>query len=83
MDSAYGGKVHGDEPEAALPAMLPKPKEQRQILVTNFKNGNSVVCLVNDLGPWNLTDDCWNRATRPKAEEQFRHRTQAEQAHTD
>jgi N-acetylmuramoyl-L-alanine amidase len=78
MDSAYGGKVHGDEPEAALPAMLPKAKEQRQILVTNPNNKNSVVCLVNDLGPWNTTDDYWNNGTRPKAEEQHRNKTKAE-----
>ena len=78
MSSAYGGKVHGDQPEAALPARLPNAEEQRQILVTNVKNGNSVVCLVNDLGPWNLTDDYWNKGTRPKAEEQFRNKTLAE-----
>lgn len=81
MDSAYGGKVHGDEPEAALPARLPMAKEQRQILVTNPKNKNSVVCLVNDVGPHNITDDYWNKGTRPKAEEQFRNNTKAENGH--
>jgi hypothetical protein len=81
MDSAFGGKVHGDEPEAALPAKLPKAKEKRQILVTNPKNGNAVICLVNDLGPWNLSDDYWNQRRRPKAEEQFRNDTKAENGH--
>lgn len=81
MDSAYGGKVHGDQPEAALPALLPKAKDKRRILVTNHKNGNTVVCLVNDLGPWNKTDDYWNHGTRPKAEEQFRDGKKAENGH--
>lgn len=81
MDSAYGGKVHADEPEAALPAKLSQSKDKRRILVTNPKNGNSVICLVNDLGPWNKTDDYWNKSTRPKAEDQFRNHTHAENKH--
>jgi N-acetylmuramoyl-L-alanine amidase len=81
MPSAYGGEVHDNEPEAALPARLPMAKEQRQILVSNHKNGNSVVCLVNDVGPHNTTDDYWNKGTRPKAEEQFRSKTKAENGH--
>lgn len=80
MDSAYdNGKVHGDQPEASLPAKL--TNENRRILVTNTKNGNSVVCLVNDLGPWNITDDYWNSSGRPKAEEQFRKKLKAENGH--
>src|SRR5262245_37769931 len=78
MPSAYGGEVDGNKPEAALPARLPNAEEQRQILVSNPENGKSVVCLVNDLGPWNLTDDYWNKGTRPKAEKQFLNRTEAE-----
>ena len=74
QDSAYGGKVDGTQFEAALPAKL--PASRRNIKV--FYEGKSLVCRVNDLGPYNKTDAYWDRGTRPRAEEQFQSRTKAE-----
>jgi len=76
MDSAYGGTVNPDQPEASLPGKLPQSK--RQIRVFNVSNGRDVVCKVNDIGPWNKTDKYWQSGSRPLAEAQFRNRTQAE-----
>jgi hypothetical protein len=69
MSSAYGGKVDPDEPQASLPARV--GSDQRKIRVLNSKNGRIVVCLVNDVGPWNTKDAYWKTETRPKAEAQF------------
>ena len=70
MESAYGGSVHSDELEASLPARLPD-KGVRRIRVLNPRNGKAVICLVNDVGPWNTKDPYWKMETRPKAEAQF------------
>jgi hypothetical protein len=45
MDSAYGGKVDPDQPQAALPACLPDDPSRRRIRVLNPRNGLIVVCL--------------------------------------
>lgn len=71
MDSAYGGKVNPDEPQASLPARLPGDPAERRIRVLNPANGKLVVCLVNDVGPWNTTDAYWKSQTRPRAEAQY------------
>jgi len=69
MSSAYGGKVDADEPQASLPARV--DSNQRKIRVLNPNNGRMVVCLVNDVGPWNTKDAYWKTQTRPRAEAQF------------
>jgi len=76
MESAYGGIVNPDQPEAALPAKLPASK--RQIRVYNLTNGKNVTCRINDVGPWNKQDKYWQTSGRPIAEAQFRNRTRAE-----
>jgi hypothetical protein len=63
MSSAYGGKVDPDEPQASLPARV--GSDQRNIRVLNPKNSRIVVCLVNDIGPWNTKDAYWKTQTRP------------------
>ena len=78
MSSAYGGKVDQSQPQAALPARLQDDPSKRRIRVLNPKNGLSVPCLVNDVGPWNTTDAYWSAETRPKAEAQFALRQKAE-----
>jgi hypothetical protein len=52
---------------------LPAPvvSNQRKIRILNPKNRRTVVCLVNDVGPWNTKDAYWETQTRPEAEAQF------------
>jgi hypothetical protein len=76
MDSAYGGTVNPDAPEVALPAKVPASK--RQIRLFSVSNGRSVVCKVNDVGPWNTRDKYWEGDGRPLAEAQHRNRTPAQ-----
>jgi N-acetylmuramoyl-L-alanine amidase len=76
MDSAYGGKVNPDAFEASLPAKV--PNATRQIRVVHIASGRTVVCKVNDVGPWNTKDKYWEGSGRPLAETQFRNRTPAQ-----
>jgi hypothetical protein len=76
MDSAYGGKVNPDAFEASLPAKV--PNANRQIRVVHIASGRTVVCKVNDVGPWNTKDKYWEGSGRPLAETQFRNRTPAQ-----
>jgi len=76
MDSAYGGKVNPDQPEVSLPAKVANSK--RSVRVMSVSTGRSVVCKVNDVGPWNTKDKYWEGSGRPLAEEQFRNRTPAQ-----
>jgi hypothetical protein len=73
--SAYGGMVNPDAPEVSLPARV--PSEQRRVRV--FHGDKPVLCKVNDVGPWNKTDDYWNvHGARPLAETQHRNRILAQ-----
>jgi hypothetical protein len=76
MDSAYGGKVNPNAFEASLPAKVLNAK--RQIRVIHIASGRTVVCKVNDVGPWNTRDKYWEGSGRPLAETQFRNRTPAQ-----
>jgi hypothetical protein len=69
MESAYGGKINPDRPEASLPARV--SDERRRIRVLNPKNGKVVECRVNDVGPWNTKDSYWDTGAHPLAEAQF------------
>jgi N-acetylmuramoyl-L-alanine amidase len=71
MESAYDGEIDRDQPQASLPARLDKDPAKRRILVLNPTNGYTVVCFVNDVGPWNTRDAYWKTETRPRAEAQF------------
>lgn len=73
QDSAYGGKVDGDAYEVSLPARV---VGRRSVRV--FCRGKSVVCTVNDIGPWNRRDAYWKGSGRPLAEEQRVSRTKAQ-----
>jgi hypothetical protein len=79
MPSAYGGTVDPNRPQASLPARVPRSK--RQIRVSNPANGRSVVCLVNDVGPWNTHDAYWDNGRRPAAESQHQNHQPAENGH--
>jgi hypothetical protein len=78
--SAYSGMndrpVKGDEfPVASLPARL--PRELRVIRV--FYRNKSVVCIVDDIGPWNVRDRYWEYdPARPAAEYQHRMKDDAQ-----
>jgi hypothetical protein len=76
MDSAYGGKVNPNRPEVSLPAKVANSK--RSVRVISVNSGRSVVCKVNDVGPWNTRDKYWEGSGRPLAEEQYRNRTPAQ-----
>ncbi len=76
MLSAYGGLIDPNHPQAALPARIPRTKTQ--ILVTNPSNGLTVVCRVNDVGPWNTHDSYWDHGSRPASEAQYEHHLRAE-----
>jgi N-acetylmuramoyl-L-alanine amidase len=75
QDSAYGGRVHPDALEVALPCKV--PAAQRSVAM--YRGGKSCVARVNDLGPHNKTDDYWNsKDGRPKCEAQMAGRIRAE-----
>lgn len=74
QDSYYGGKVDGDSYEVALPARVPENKRTVRV----GRGGKSVVARVNDLGPWNRSDNYWDRGERPRAEAQKRERRKAD-----
>lgn len=76
MPSAYGGTIDPNQPQASLPARV--PRSRMRILVTNPANGRSVACLVNDVGPWNIHDAYWDHGNRPAAEAQHRNHQLAE-----
>lgn len=67
QSSAYGGRVNGNALEVALPARMPANKRSVRV----FHGGKSVVCRVNDIGPWNINDPYWERpGGRPATEQQ-------------
>lgn len=78
--SAYSGRkdrpVKGDEfPVASLPARL--PKDLRVIRV--FYKDKTVLCIVDDIGPWNVRDRYWEYDPPvPKAVYQRRMKDQAQ-----
>jgi hypothetical protein len=76
MDSAYGGKVDSAALQASLPARL--PANRRQIRIVHRPSGRSLICRVNDVGPWNTTDDYWTNGRRPLSEAQYQQHTEAE-----
>jgi N-acetylmuramoyl-L-alanine amidase len=75
MDSAYGGTVDPSALQVSLPARLPAGK--RRVRVHHLASSRSVVCTVNDVGPWNTLDEYWTTNVRPRAEAQHRNRTPA------
>ena len=63
--SAYGGVVDPAQPQIALPARMPSDKRSVRVI----HNGHSIVCRVNDIGPWNTNDAYWERPDgRPASE---------------
>jgi hypothetical protein len=74
QESAYGGMVNPDAFEVALPCKV--AAAQRSIAI--YRRGRSVIARVNDLGPWNKTDDYWNGAGKPRCEAQMPGRLQAD-----
>jgi len=61
-ESAYGGMVNPHAFEVALPCRVPKDKR----VVALYRADRSVVCRVNDVGPYNMHDDYWNRDGVPR-----------------
>ncbi len=74
QQGAYGPWIHPDQPEASLPAKLPEGR--RTVKVS--RGGTSIVARVTDLGPWNKTDNYWDRGERPRAEAQMKEGRRAE-----
>lgn len=73
-DSAYGGVVHGNMLEAALPFHF----EGTRPMLELEHNGKTCVAFVNDVGPWNIRDPYWETGARPAAEEQHDKRLRAQ-----
>jgi hypothetical protein len=61
-ESAYGGMVNPRAFELSLPCKLPDDKR----LVAVYYDDRSVVGRVNDVGPYNIHDDYWNRDGVPR-----------------
>jgi RHS repeat-associated protein len=79
MPSAYGPfQVNADNPEAALPARLPRDQRDAGIDVANPQNGQQTHCKVTDVGPWNTHDLYWRTGDRPLAESQFANQSEAQ-----
>jgi hypothetical protein len=63
--STYDGHVIDDvELGVALPSRIDDPRPNVRV----WKDGNSVICKVVRIGPWNTDDPYWQTGTRPKAE---------------
>jgi hypothetical protein len=62
-ESAYGGMINPRAFEVSLPSKV--PSEKRVIAV--YRGARSVICRVNDVGPWNMHDDYWNRDGIPRS----------------
>jgi hypothetical protein len=75
QESAYGGKVNPSEFEVALPFRF---RDGRRRYVRVFRGAKSIVCKVNDVGPWNITDNYWDGTGRPRAETQAQLRQRAD-----
>lgn len=67
QSSAYGGRVDGNSPQVALPARLSSDRRKVRVI----RGDKSVICKVNDIGPWNTNDAYWEHAGgRPASEAQ-------------
>lgn len=65
--SAYTGRpLTSTERYVSLPYRFKGTRPT--ILVTNPKNGKTVLCTVQDVGPWNENDPYWKTSARPQAE---------------
>ena len=64
--SAYGPAIDDSKPGVALPFHFPSPRPQ--VMVTGKSSGQSVVCEIVDVGPWNINDPYWTTGARPQAE---------------
>jgi hypothetical protein len=74
QQSAYGGHVNPYAFEVALPCKV--PAAQRSIAI--YRGSKKVIARVNDLGPWNKTNDYWNHDGIPKCVMQKAGRNRAE-----
>lgn len=64
--SAYGPPIDDNSPGVALPFRF--PGERPQVRITGQASGQSVVCDIVDVGPWNTHDPYWETGARPQAE---------------
>lgn len=64
--SAYGPAIDDSKPGVALPFRF--TGERPQVRVTGKSSGQSVVCDIVDVGPWNTNDPYWTTGARPQAE---------------
>jgi len=65
--SAYTGKVLNDTDfYCALPYHFKEPRPK--VKVTSIKTSESVICSIEDIGPWNTHDPYWETGSRPQAE---------------
>jgi hypothetical protein len=64
--SAYGPAIDDNAPGVALPFHFPSPRPQ--VRVTGKSSGQSAVCEIVDVGPWNINDPYWTTGARPQAE---------------
>jgi hypothetical protein len=74
QESAYGGMVNPRAFQSAVPCKV--PKEQRAIAI--YYEDRTVISQINDLGPWNKTDDYWNGTGVPKCVSQKANGTKAQ-----
>jgi hypothetical protein len=61
--SAYGGIINPRAFEVSLPCKVAAEKR----VVAVYRGARSVICRVNDVGPWNMHDDYWNRDGVPRS----------------
>lgn len=64
--SAYGGAIDDNANGVALPFHFTGSRPQ--VRVTSKRSGQSIVCDIVDVGPWNTHDAYWQTGSRPQAE---------------
>jgi hypothetical protein len=64
--SAYGGAIDDNANGVALPFHF--TGERPKVRVTAKRSGQSIVCDIVDVGPWNTHDPYWQTGSRPQAE---------------
>jgi TIR domain len=65
--SAYDGQ-RIDEAEVGVALPFRFKGARPEVKVTNPANGQSVVCKIVDVGPWEIDDPYWESGSRPRAE---------------
>jgi hypothetical protein len=70
--SAYGGQLDDSKPFVALPDRFEGARPTVEVM---SDDGDIFSATIEDIGPWNISDDYWAKGTRPVAEKCYASKT--------